>query len=132
MIVLSIDPGSKKCGVAVVSACKGVLEHRVLAVASLGKLCVELSHLYDFGQVIVGGSTGSAQVVRIVQAALECEVKVVDETHSTERARLRYFKDHPPTGLKRFLPLSLLFPPELYDDYAAIVLAEDFLTSQID
>lgn len=131
MIVLSIDPGSKKCGVAVVSAGKGVLEHRVLAVTSLGELCVELSRLYSFSHIIVGGSTGSAQVVRIVQEALEREVKVVDETHSTERARLRYFKDHPPTGLKRFLPLSLLFPSELYDDYAAIVLAEDFIASHI-
>ena len=67
----------------------------------------------------------------IVQGTLGCEVRVVDETHSTERARLRYFKDHPPTGLRRFLPLSLLFPPELYDDYAAVVLAEDFIASHI-
>ncbi|HBM97611.1 TPA: resolvase [bacterium UBP9_UBA11836] len=131
MIVLSIDPGSKKCGAAVVSSDKGVLEHRVLAVTSLGGLCSELSSLYNFSHVIVGGSTGSAQVVRIVQEALACEVIVVDETHSTERARLRYFQDHPPTGLRRFLPLSLLFPPELYDDYAAVVLAEDFIASHI-
>lgn len=131
MIVLSIDPGSKKCGVAVVSSDEGVLEHRVLAVTSLGNLCSELSNLYKFDHVIVGGSTGSAHVVLLVQGALECEVTVVDETHSTERARLRYFKDHPPTGLRRFLPLSLLFPPELYDDYAAVVLAEDFIASHI-
>lgn len=129
MIVLSIDPGSKKCGIAVVSSVEGVLDHRVLAVASLEKLCTELDNLYNFSHVIVGGSTGSGHVVQIVQGVLKGEVTVVDETHSTERARLRYFKDHPPTGLKRFLPLSLLFPPELYDDYAAIVLAEDFIAS---
>ena len=131
MIVLSIDPGSKKCGVAVVSSDEGVLEHKVLAVTSLESLCSELSNSYNFDHVIVGGSTGSARVVLIVQGALGCEVTVVDETHSTERARLRYFKDHPPTGLRRFLPLSLLFPPELYDDYAAVVLAEDFIASHI-
>ncbi len=131
MIVLSIDPGSKKCGAAVVSSVEGVLERRVLTITSLGEFCLQLSRLYDFSHIIVGGSTGSAQAVRIVQGALGREVTVVDETHSTERARTRYFKDHPPTGLKRFLPLSLLIPPDLYDDYAAIVLAEDFINSHI-
>ena len=131
MIVLSIDPGSKKCGAAVVSSDKGVLEHRVLAVSLLDELCLELSRLYRFDHVIVGGSTGSAHTVQIVQNTLGRKVVVVDETHSTERARLRYFKDHPPTGLWRFLPLSLLVPPDLYDDYAAIVLAEDFIASHI-
>ncbi|MGM9998239.1 MAG: hypothetical protein ACI38Q_02405 [Candidatus Bruticola sp.] len=127
MIVLSIDPGSKKCGVAVVSSQNGVLEHKVLAVELLGKVCAELGGFYRFDHVIVGGSTGSSQAVAILKQTLKCNVSIVNEAHSTERAKLRYFEDHPPKGLWRLIPLGMQVPSGLYDDYAAIVLAEDFI-----
>jgi hypothetical protein len=52
---------------------------------------------------------------------------VVEERHSTERARARYYQDHPPHGWQRLLPAGLRVPSEPYDDYAAVVMAEDYL-----
>ncbi|MGM9992374.1 MAG: hypothetical protein ACI376_05950 [Candidatus Bruticola sp.] len=129
MIVLSVDPGSKKCGIAVVSSRDGVLEHTVVAVGALSESCAELGTRYQFDHIIVGGSTGSSNTVSVLKQTLKCNVSVVNEAHSTERAKLRYFEDHPPKGLWRLIPLSLQVPSGLYDDYAAIVLAEDFIAS---
>lgn len=78
-------------------------------------------------QVLVGGSTGSKEIVERVRQELDLEPLVVDERHTTEKARYRYFEDHPPRGLWRLVPLGLQTPPVQYDDYAAVVMAERFL-----
>ena len=75
----------------------------------------------------MGGSTGSREVTGELRTALGREPRVVDERHTTERARLRYYQDHPPRGLWRLVPLGLQVPPVPYDDYAAVVMAEDYL-----
>lgn len=82
---------------------------------------------YGVTQVLVGDRTGSAEVLRRLQGVgLEAPATLVPEHGTTLKARRRYFQDHPPQGWRRFLPLSLQVPPEPYDDYAAIVLAEEF------
>ena len=57
-------------------------------------------------------------------------ITLVDEHLTTLEARARYFVEHPPTGLKRLLPVSMQVPPEPYDDYVAVILGERFLASQ--
>lgn len=84
---------------------------------------------YSPVEILVGGSTGSREVVAELQAALERRVRVVDESHTTERARMRYFQDHPPRGLWRLIPLGLRVPPVPWDDYAAVVMVEDYLSA---
>jgi len=76
--------------------------------------------------VIVGDGTGCKQVFVILQG-LEVPVRLVAERGSTLGARRRYFRDHPPRGWRRLLPLSLQVPPEPYDDYAAQLLGEAYL-----
>jgi hypothetical protein len=51
----------------------------------------------------------------------------VNEKHSSERARLRYFKETPPRGIWRLIPITLQVPPVPIDDYAAVIVAEDYL-----
>jgi hypothetical protein len=55
-------------------------------------------------------------------------LRAVDEHGTTLRARARYFTDHPPRGWRRLIPRSLQTPPEPYDDYVAVLLAEAALT----
>lgn len=76
--------------------------------------------------LIIGGGTGSSAVVKIA-SKLPIPHKVVDERLSTQNARQRYFIDHPPKGWRRLIPQGLLVPPENYDDYAAVILAEEYL-----
>ncbi len=63
----------------------------------------------------------------LIASDLGVPVEVVDEKYSTLRARERYFRENPPRGLRRFIPISLQTPREPYDDCAAVILAEQFL-----
>ncbi len=130
MVVLAIDPGSKKCGLAVVASDGGVLKRMIVPVHQVSNACQGLANDYELDEVLVGGSTGSRGVELNVASALGRKVRVVNEKYSTERAKKRYFEDHPPKGLQRLLPEGLLYPPVPFDDYAAVVMAEDFLSGR--
>lgn len=132
MIVLAIDPGSKKCGVAVVASDRGVLRHSVIFLSSLQELCSDIMKTFSVEAIVIGSGTGSARVMQIVNKLIANrksipKIEIINEAHSTERAKLRYFQENPPKGVWKFVPLGLQVPPSPYDDYAAVVLAEDFL-----
>ncbi len=50
----------------------------------------------------------------------------VNEAFTSQRARARFLAENQPRGLQRLLPRSLRTPPVPVDDYAAVLLAEDF------
>jgi hypothetical protein len=87
--------------------------------------------LLDQGEtslIVVGGGTGSKAVVdRLASSFPGVNVLVVEEAHTTERARRRYWVENPPRGWRRFVPRGMLTPPEPYDDLAAVLLAETVL-----
>ena len=126
MRVLAIDPGRQKCGVA---ACgqHGVIAHRVVSLADLGDLVRAWVQAHRLDLVVVGSGTGSQEVLSRV-SDLGVPVRVIEERETTLVARTRYFQDHRPRGWRRFLPLSFQVPPEPHDDYAAILLAEAYLS----
>jgi len=126
-VVAAVDPGRRKCGLAVVCSERGILFRQIVVREDLAEAARRMAQEYSPTEILVGGSTGSRQVVAQLQAALDREMRVVDESHTTERARVRYFLDHPPRGLWRLVPLGLRVPPAPWDDYAAVVMAEDFL-----
>jgi RNase H-fold protein (predicted Holliday junction resolvase) len=123
--VLAVDPGREKCGVAVCGP-EGVIARRVVGVDRLRDLTVQYIQDHAVEQVVVGDGTGYKQMFAILEG-LKVPVRLVAERGSTLGARLRYFRDHPPRGWRRLLPLSLQVPPEPYDDYAAQVLGERYL-----
>jgi RNase H-fold protein (predicted Holliday junction resolvase) len=128
-IALSIDPGSSKCGVAVVGERSGVLWMGIVQTSEVANRVSELVTMFNVDFILVGGSTGSRAVVEsLLKSGLGVPVLKVDERFSTLEARRRYFKEHPPKGWRRFIPISLQTPPEPYDHYAAVVLAERYLS----
>ncbi len=125
MRVLAVDPGRQKCGLAVCDP-EGVLGHRVVPLGEVAVAVRKWIRAYNVEIVVVGGSTGSAEVLsRVSQAGVP--VRTVPEQGTTLGARRRYFQDHPPRGWRRFVPVSLQVPPEPVDDYSAILLAEAYL-----
>ena len=83
---------------------------------------------YSLYCIVMGDGTGSSHCEKLL-SSLKSERGIIkiDEYLTTELARKKYFKDRPPRGWRRLIPLSLQVPPEDYDDYAAIILAERFL-----
>ena len=124
--VMAIDPGRKKCGVAVVSEQLKIVHHEVVPVEKFQEQFADLHACYEPVELLLGDSTGSKEIREMIVGSVEIEPKVVDERHTTELAKLRYFKEYPPKGLWKLVPIGLQTPSVCYDDFAAVVLAERF------
>lgn len=130
--VLAIDPGSSKCGLAVVrrdAEGKISVEHRAIAPAAETARTVETLHgQYNFSMLIVGSGTQSKNLVEAVREVVpSIGVLVVNEKDTTMQARERYWEHYPRRGWRKLLPATLQVPPVPIDDFAAVVLAERVL-----
>ena len=127
MKVLAIDPGKEKCGIAVVDACRVIYKEVVNKSEYIG-IIKELSDNHGVNEIVLGDGTGSIEFFEEISKELpQLKVNLVDESHSTEEARRRYWIENPPKGLRRFAPTSMQVPPEPYDEYVAVILAERYL-----
>jgi len=130
-ILVSIDPGKEKCGLAVVSSDLRVHFRKVIVTSLVADELNQVLETYHPQKIIIGSGTFSKKVRGFIKSIHE-EIprEVVDEKHSTEQARFKYFKENPPRGLWRLLPVTLQVPRQPYDDYAAIVLAEKYFSGE--
>ena len=131
--VLSIDPGTSKCGMALVQRAEdGSIKLLWHDVVPADACIVKLHEAYiveEFHLVIIGDSTGSKKVKTDLRRHLpSMGILVIDEKENTIQARERYWEYNPRKGWRKFLPATLQVPPEAYDDYAALVLAERVLS----
>lgn len=124
-LVLAIDPGREKCGVAVLASDGGVLVQRVVMTAELDATVGTLIRAYE-PNVIMGNGTTSADAKKRVEA-LGVPVTLVDEYRTTDAAKCAYWKAHPPRGWRRLVPRGMLVPPVPVDDFVAVILAQRFL-----
>jgi hypothetical protein len=129
-VVLAIDPGRSKCGVAVCST-HGVLARAIIAVHALPGLVTEWQSRFGVTEIVVGDRTGSPAAAEMVKGVAAVPVRSVNEAGTTLAARARYFREHPPQGWRRLLPRGMQTPPEPYDDYVAVLLAEAVLAGAV-
>lgn len=128
--VLAVDPGSKKCGVAVVSSERQILERQVVSCEEFSGALCDLYQKYRPRTILLGSSTGSKPIGAAIRQSVKVEPQYVDEKHTTELAKLRYFQEFPPRGFWRSVPLGLQTPPTCIDDFAAVVMAERYLEKE--
>jgi RNase H-fold protein (predicted Holliday junction resolvase) len=128
--VLGIDPGRGKCGVAVCIPGR-VVARAIVPAGQLPDIVARWTAEYQVDTVVVGAGTGSHAALTALRGLATLErppaIIVQEERRTTLEARRRYFDAHPPRGWRRLLPLSFQLPPEAYDDYAAVVIAERFV-----
>jgi RNase H-fold protein (predicted Holliday junction resolvase) len=127
-MILAIDPGREKCGLAVVDLAGRVIDQRIVPRAGLGIVLPALFKSFEISRVVIGQGTAS----QIVEEAIKkinprAELILVQEKYSTLEARQRYWQAHRPRGLWRLVPTSLRVPPVPVDDFAAVILAERYL-----
>lgn len=130
--VLAIDPGSSKCGLALVrreaDGLLSVLWRGVFAKEQLVARLDEANAVGSFNMVIVGSGTRSREIVAAIREAMpSIGVLVVDEKDTTLQARERYWEYHKRRGFRRLFPSTLFVPPEPVDDFVALILAERVL-----
>jgi RNase H-fold protein (predicted Holliday junction resolvase) len=133
--VLAVDPGSSKCGMALVTR-RGASELDLIwrAIAPTEDLIARLDEAHErapFSLVIVGSGTTSKKVVqRIREHVPSMGILVVDEKDTTLQARERYWSHHKRRGWRRLLPSTMQLPPEPVDDFVAFILAERVLLQE--
>lgn len=133
-MILAVDPGRAKCGLAVVRAADPqplVLHREIIEPNRVVARVLPLLGRYGVEAVLVGDATGGAPLLHALQDALPTRVPVhaVDEAFSSQRARQRFARDHPPRGWARLIPPGFRTPPHAYDDYVAVILAEDYFAA---
>ena len=137
MVVLAIDPGRSKCGVAVCtprddSDRPRILHREVVPTDKLVMHVMELVSTHQPNVVLMGDGTQSATLRKAVLKALPdgMPFEEVPEAFTSQRVRVRLQKEWLPKGLVRLLPTGLRPAPKAYDDYVAALLAEDWLLAQ--
>ena len=129
-MVLGIDPGRDKCGLAVVAVDRVVHKQVVPRGEFLGVVKAFVKE-YNVDTVVLGDGTGSKEFLKELKGAFPNLIIItIDEQHSTEEARDRYWQDHRPKGWRRALPTTMQVPPEPYDDYVAVILAQRFFRNE--
>ncbi len=129
-IVLAIDPGLAKCGVAVVRGPEDIsCLHR--GVVDALRLTIEVGDLIrrypDVGKIVIGSGTGSAPLRKALAASFpNIPVEAIDEHRSSERGRARYLAENVPYRWRHLVPPDFRTPDRPYDDYVALILAEDY------
>ncbi|MDB5072962.1 MAG: resolvase [Candidatus Eremiobacteraeota bacterium] len=127
MTVLGLDPGTRKCGYAVLTGLgTPPLTLGITSVEALGERLRELIAATPVAVAAIGRGTNAAAVSEIARA-LGLRVELVDERETTLKARARFFEDHPPRGWRRLIPRGMLLPERPIDDYAALLIAERYL-----
>ncbi|MBP8953949.1 MAG: pre-16S rRNA-processing nuclease YqgF [Armatimonadetes bacterium] len=126
--ILAIDPGKARCGLAVVAFDGSCLD---LSVSPTMRLTADVTGLiarHSPALLLVGDSTGRGLVLDMLRP-VGVPVQVVTERGTTLAARALYFRDTPPRGFARLIPAGMRVPPRPVDDYAALAIALDWLSS---
>ncbi|MDD2717459.1 MAG: resolvase [Candidatus Wallbacteria bacterium] len=124
MIILAVDPGSEKCGLAVLSR-TSCFFRQIVSNEDLFKSAESL--VTEFGvKVIVMGDGTAMKSAWVILEKLGLELIKVNETNSTLEGRKKYFEEHPPRGLKRMLPEGMRVPGEAFDDYVAELIGRRY------
>ena len=125
-MIMGVDPGKDKCGVAVLDSEGEVKFSEVIATSEFETVMQKLSAQFEIELVILGNGTTHANAEKKL-CALGLKVQVVDEKFTTEQARHLYWKKFPPQGWRKFLPTSMQVPPVPVDNLVAEILVERYL-----
>ena len=129
-LILGIDPGSSKSGVALLDKCGNILRLELILMdnfqSGLQRFLRE-----DKPTVCVLGDGTTSPSMQAALAGILPETKVVvrDESYSTEEARKLYWEMNQPQGWRRLIPLGLLTPPVPLDTYTAVMLTQRYLAT---
>lgn len=127
-MLLGFDPGKSKCGIAVMGLDRKL---HFQAVIKSDEAIVQVQTLlerYPISLMVIGDQTGSKQwKANLSTKFLDLRIISVDERHSSEEARKRYWEIYPAQGLLKLLPKGMRSPPRAIDDIVAIILIERYL-----
>jgi len=130
--VLAIDPGTSKCGLALVRRQANskieLIWRKITPLESLVDAVDQATAETKVDLLVIGSGTGSRRIIESLREnRAGLNILVVDEKDTSLQARERYWEHHPRRGLWRLVPATLRLPPDPVDDFVALILAERVL-----
>ena len=132
-LILGIDPGRSKTGVALVTAGGEIRNTEVLLMTDFTDALEEFLGQQEVRLCVMGNGTTAADMKLALHKLLpSIEIVLIDEANSTEEARALYWQFNPPKGLRKLFPLGMQVPPVNLDGLAAVVLVRRYLQKKAD
>ncbi|MDI6731433.1 MAG: resolvase [Candidatus Margulisbacteria bacterium] len=129
-MILAIDPGREKCGLAILTEKGEVILKEIAARREIAYRVMDLTNNYQFPTLVVGKSAFGKEVEKdLMRLDIKANIIFISEKYSTLEARSLYWQDHRPKGFWRLIPTSWRVPPAPIDDYAAVVLGKRYFKS---
>ena len=127
-VMLGIDPGSSKTGAALLDTDGNIIKTDVLLMVDFAEELKQFLADYNVVVCVLGNGTTSEMMAATIKTVLPgIKLRLIDEAHSTEEARLLYWELNPPRGLRKLFPTTMQVPPQNLDGYAAAVLVRRYL-----
>lgn len=133
-MILAIDPGSEKTGVALVEEDGSLTEKHIIPTATLRDYLTTAYTSHPFSDIVMGNGTNhkhlqpvAEQWIATQQTARPVRFQLVDEKFTTVEGRKLYFQYTPRHGWRRWIPVSWQYPPEPVDDFVAWIIGRRFL-----
>lgn len=127
-VMLGIDPGSSKTGAALLDTDGHIIKTEVLLMVDFAEELKQFLADYNVVVCVLGNGTTSEMMAATIKTVLPgIKLRLIDEAHSTEEARLLYWELNPPRGLRKLFPTTMQVPPQNLDGYAAAVLVRRYL-----
>lgn len=133
-MILAIDPGSEKTGVALVRDDGSLEEKQIIPTASLATYLTAAHKTHAFTDIVMGDGTNhkhlqpvAEQWIAAEQTAQTIGFHLVDERFTTVEGRKLYFKYTRLHGWRRWVPTAWQYPPEPVDDFVAWIIGRRFL-----
>jgi len=131
-LILGIDPGRSKTGVALVAIDGEIQNTDVLLMTDFACALEEFLGKQEVSLCVMGNGTTAAAMKTTLRRLLPyTEIIIIDEAHSTEEARELYWQLNPPKGLRKLFPLGMQVPPVNLDGLAAVVLVRRYLQKKL-
>lgn len=134
-MIAAIDPGSEKTGFAVLCPDGTLAEKAIIPTKRLALCLTEAYKTYAFTHIVMGSGTNHQALSGAVEAWIKDQgvpvtFSLIDEKNTTVEGRRLYFRHTPRRGWRRFVPLSLQYPPEPVDDFVAWIIGLRYLHQQ--
>ncbi len=124
-MILAIDPGKDKCGLALFNKEGKVVEQKIVKRQELHRA---IAHYHEAPKLVIGDSANGRAIAEELKGLHPNQAIVLSpEKNSTWEARKLYWRAHPPKGWRRFVPTSFLSLPTAIDDYAAVIIGQRYL-----
>jgi RNase H-fold protein (predicted Holliday junction resolvase) len=134
-MILAIDPGSEKTGIAVVHDDGSLAVKSIIPTMDLRTSVERLYEQYNFSHIVMGDGTNHKHLQPVVEEWIaqthhQVGFSLINEKYTTVEGRKLYLKLTPRHGWHRLLPLALQYPSEPVDDFVAWIIGQRYVQEQ--